>query len=80
MPTLDSLPGPSFDALGEWMQAWIDQMNLAAADLELWRQRYRSGPVRLKVSTLSAIGSGWSRQEQLSVECAPDSASCNVSP
>ncbi len=26
------------------------------------------------------IGSGWSRQEQLSLECAPDSASCNVSP
>lgn len=80
MPTLDSLPGPGFDALGGWMQAWINQMNLAAAELELWRQRYRSGPVRLKVSTLSAIGSGWSRQEQLSLECAPDSASCNVSP
>ena len=74
MPTLDSLPAPSFNALGQWMQAWVAQMNLAAADLELWRQRYRGGPVRLKVSTLSAIGSGWSRQEQLSLVCAPDSA------
>lgn len=36
------------------MQAWVNQVNPAAAEQKLWRQRYRSGAVRLKVSTLSA--------------------------
>ncbi|MBK9656169.1 MAG: hypothetical protein IPO66_12165 [Rhodanobacteraceae bacterium] len=79
LPTLDSLPQAGFAGLGTWFEAWLAQRNTASAQLELWRQRYRSGEVRLQIRTLSAIGSGWSEQQQMVLDCSASAGSCDVS-
>jgi hypothetical protein len=79
LPTLESMPAADFSSLGTWMQTWVAQMNAAAAELDRWRQRYRGAPVRLEISTLSEIGNGWSRQQQLSLRCPPTAGECEVS-
>lgn len=74
IPTAASLPPPS--ALGSWMQAWVEQMQAAGAELDRWRARYTQGTADLRVSTLSAAGSGYTTQQHLQLRCPAGQGQC----
>lgn len=80
MPTPESLTADLSTGGSNWMQGWIEQMEAAAAELERWRQHHRSGPLRLEVTTLSAAGSDWTRQAQLTLDCSADAVRCRLGP
>lgn len=79
LPTAQSLPPPSFAGLGDWAKTWGEQMNAAYAALGAWRQRYTNDTVQLDISSLSAIGSGWTQKKHLTLRCAPTASQCAMS-
>jgi hypothetical protein len=75
LPTMDSLPAPNL--LANWMRAWAEQMQAATGELLRWQKRYTQGTVELRVSTLSAAGSGYTTQQQLQLHCPAGGGQCS---